>query len=257
MTIPEIYLALWRHKLFIVVMTALLGVATWYLTSQKTPVYEASTLIRVQQSVQDARDPIRSLDLGERLARTYATIVTTRELARSIQDQLDGEVPLAAIQGHVSADPVQDLELLWISARSPEPGVAQSIANAAPPALRDFIRQKGTLREQIVTVESAAMPRKAASPDLSFNLTVAIMLGLLFNGALALVLEALRDRLPKPDELEQIAGLPVLASIPMLTFSRAVPGKQEGVSTSNPADAGHNENGRGSPAERTEGASHG
>lgn len=224
MTAPDIYVALWRHKLFILVMTALLGAATWYLTSQQTKIYEASTLIRVQQSVQDSQDPIRSLDLGERLARTYAQIVKTRELSRRIADQLNGDVPLASIQGHVSADPVEDLELLWITARSPNPREAQQIANAAPPALRNFIEQKGTLREQILTVESAAEPRESASPNILFNVAIAVMLGLLLNGALALLLEFLSDRLPKIDELEQAVGLPILARIPALSFTRAVPG---------------------------------
>jgi capsular polysaccharide biosynthesis protein len=224
MSAPDIYVALWRHKFFILLMTALLGAATWYLTSQQTKIYEASTLIRVQQSVQDAQDPIRSLDLGERLARTYAQIVKTRELSRRIEDQLNGDVPLGSIQGHLSADPVEDLELLWITARSPNPREAQRIADAAPPALRDFIEQKGTLREQILTVETAAEPGDPASPNILFNVTIALMLGLLLNGALALLLEFFSDRLPKLDELEQAVGLPILASIPALTFTRAVPG---------------------------------
>jgi succinoglycan biosynthesis transport protein ExoP len=250
MAAADLYVSLWRHKLFILVTTSLLAIATWYLTSQKTPIYQASTLIRVQQSVEDARDPIRSLDLGERLARTYAKIVTTRELARRIEDQLDGSVPFEAIRGDVSADPIQDLELLWITARSPEPRVARLIANAAPPALRNFIKEKGTLREQIVTVETAALPRTPASPNLKLNLIVAIMLGLLFNGALALLLEVLSDRLPKHDELEEAVGLPILAIIPALTFARAGGGERVRSWGSTPTEAALSGNGAAAPDEK-------
>ena len=257
MTFPDLYLALWRRRRFILVMTSLLVAATWYLTSQQTPEYQASTLVRVQQSAQDASDPIRSLDLGERLARTYAEIATTRELSARIEDQLGGSVPFEAIHGHISADPVQDLELLTISARNPDPAVAQRIANAAPPALLEFIRQKGTLREQIVTVESAAAPTQPVSPNMKFNLTMAIILGLLFNGALALLLEVLSDRLPKTEELEQVAGLPVLAVIPMLSFTRVGGGERPFTLSRTAREPPSGENGAAPHSEKASEASHG
>jgi len=51
---------------------------------------------------------------------------------------------------------------------------------------------------------------------LPLKLAIALVLGLIFNGALALLIELFRDRLPEPDELGQELGHPVLATIPGL-----------------------------------------
>ena len=54
--------------------------------------------------------------------------------------------------------PVQGLDMLTISARSPDPLTAERIANAAPLALESFIRQTGTMRDQITLIQRANLP---------------------------------------------------------------------------------------------------
>jgi hypothetical protein len=56
---------------------------------------------------------------------------------------------------------------------------------------------------------------------LPLKIAIAVMFGLIFNGALALLLELFRDRLPEPDELGQALGRPVLATIPNLRLHDA------------------------------------
>jgi hypothetical protein len=56
---------------------------------------------------------------------------------------------------------------------------------------------------------------------LPLKIAIAVMFGLIFNGALALLLELFRDRLPEPDELGQTLGRPVLATIPTLRLHQA------------------------------------
>jgi hypothetical protein len=56
---------------------------------------------------------------------------------------------------------------------------------------------------------------------LPLKIAIAVMLGLIFNGALALLLELFRDRLPEPDQLGREVGVPVLATIPALLLHRA------------------------------------
>ena len=218
MAAGEIYRALWRHKFFIVAFTAVLIAAAWYLTSRQTPIYEARTLIKIDQRVQDDQDASRSIEVGERLARTYAVVVTTRDFARLVQRNLGGRIAFAEITGNVSAAPVEDLELLGISARSPDRRKAALIANAAPGALIRFIRDAGTPGIKVVPVERAIVPSTPASPNLRLNIAVALLLGLIFNGALALAIDVLSDRLPDSDELEEAIGQPVLATIPTLNF---------------------------------------
>jgi capsular polysaccharide biosynthesis protein len=220
-TVADVYRALWRHKLFIIVLTASLAVATGFLTSRETPVYEASTLVRVQQRIDNPGEAFGALQTAGRLAQTYAEIVATETIARKVQETLGGRVPLGEIAGSISASQIQDLELLSIGARSTSPKQAQAIANAAPQALRSFIEETGTIRDQIIMVQPAALPTNPVSPKLKLNIGLAILLGLIFNGALAVLIDVLGDRASEPDELERLTGVPVLAVVPKLVLSSA------------------------------------
>lgn len=215
----EVYRALWRRRFLIVLLTALAVVATYVVVSREKKVYEATTLVRIQQRITNAGDAIGSLAVGQRLAQTYARIVTTHTIDQRVSELLGGRVPRTAID--VSASPVQDLELLSISARSHSPTRAALVANAAPQALRDFIQRTGTLRDQIITVDEARVPKKPVAPNVTLTVFVSFLLALIFSSVLALLVEWLGDRLPDPDELEALTGKPVLATIPRISFAKA------------------------------------
>lgn len=244
MTAGDVYRALWRHKLFIAVLTALLVGATWYVTSRQSRTYEASTLVRVQERGPDAGDASAALVASQTLTQTYAKIIDSGALQAEIRRLIAtcsnpasaqprseagasscrwlrsrnlGRASLRQFsEAELSASPVEDLDLLSIAARSENPARAMVVASAAPVALRSFIRRTGSRSEQIVVVKAATMPTSPVSRQLPLKIAIALTLGLIFNGALALLLEVFRDRLPESDELGQTLGHPVLATIPGL-----------------------------------------
>jgi capsular polysaccharide biosynthesis protein len=205
MTSADLYRALWRRKLLIGLLTAGCVGVTLFVSLSQTPVYEAETLIRIPQ----------------RLAETYAEIIETGALADRVERLARGAPGVTVSQEALSARPVEDLELLTISARNSDPRLAGLVANAVPDALRNFIRETGTLRDSIVTVAPATTPTSPSSPNLPLNLALALLLGLVVNAAIALLVELLADRLPDVEELEDSLGLPVLATVPALDFPRS------------------------------------
>jgi capsular polysaccharide biosynthesis protein len=282
LTAADVYRALWRHKFFIVVLTAVFVAAAWYATSRQAQRYEASTLARVQERGDTGN---ASLVAAQTLAQTYAEIIGSGALKGDIQtfvagcvsgkpsslkgflppvaprrartSSLKGSLPLTtpsvrraaatrrfrksytracrsigvAARGRVaprkvsevrlSGSPVQGVDLLSIAARSKGPANATIAANAAPWALRAFIRRTGSGTEKVVLVKAATKPTSPVSRQLPLKIAIAVMFGLIFNGALALLLELFRDRLPEPDELGQTLGRPVLATIPTLRLHQA------------------------------------
>jgi polysaccharide biosynthesis transport protein len=240
----DVYRALWRHRFFILLLTAALVAGAWYFTSQQTKMYTASTLVRIQQEVTDPGQVFGSLAASERLAQTYAEIVDTGALRGELESQLDGELAPEQIGDvEVSGEPVRDLDLLWIRATDASPERASVVANAAPPALRKLIDQTGTLRDKIVTIRRAGVPSSPTSPNMKLNIAVALLLGLVFNGLLALLIELLSDRMPEPRELEAAVGLPVLATIPPLVFGKPERGPEQ--KRGSPPD--ESTDGRGTP----------
>jgi capsular polysaccharide biosynthesis protein len=215
LTAADVYRALWRHKLLIVVLTAVSVGATWYFTSQEAKTYEASTLLRVQLRSGPSGDASNALDTSQRLARTYAQVVRSGALTERVKRAVSRTTRTARVSSiSVSADPVEDTELIWISARARGPVEAMRSADAAPTVLRSFIRETGRPDDQIVTVKKAGLPSSPVEPRLRLNVALALVLGLIFNGALALLIELIRDRMPETDVLGASLGYPVLATIP-------------------------------------------
>jgi capsular polysaccharide biosynthesis protein len=221
----DVYRALWRHKLFIIGATAALVAVTWYFTSLVTPTYEASVLVRIQQL--DDGDPTSSvyaLQASERLAETYGEIVDSGAIDPYVGSHLAETSGGESARGvALSGDPVEGLDLLWITAASERADSARIVADAAPAALADLVADSGTVGDRIVTVKSAVTPQEPASPDLALNLLLATAIGLVLNGALVLAAEALRDRLVDPRRASESFGLPVLATVPNLTLMRLEP----------------------------------
>jgi capsular polysaccharide biosynthesis protein len=257
----DVYRALWRHKWFILVLTAACVGAAWFATVQQTDSYEASTLVRVQERGRLAGNASQALQASQDLAQTYAKMIGSGVLAGEIRTLVAtctrsktstakspspqrpasprsatqgiagtagasscawlvgkrraGLAPGAISRVKLSAAQVQDLDLLSITARNTNPMNALIAAAAAPDALRAFIRKTAPASERIVTVNAAAAS-SLVSRHLALNVAIALMLGLIFSGALALLIELFRDRLPEADELEQAVGYPVLATIPAL-----------------------------------------
>ena len=232
MTAGDVYRALWRHKFFIVALTAACVAAAWYATSRQERIYEASTLVRVQQRATDPGDTLASLEASQRLSETYVKIIDSGALTDRIAAQAAKNAAVVdASDVSLSGEPVEGVALLWISARGTDPATAAVVANAAPLVLRDFARAS-SVPDQVVTVKPAATPRSPAEPNTSLNVGLALLLALVFNSALVLLFEVLRDRLPASEELGTELGYPVIVTIPTLRLRRVkdvdVP-REEGV----------------------------
>lgn len=216
MPAANIYRALWRHKVLIALLTLLAAAAAFLWTRTQPSIYEARALVRIQQ--RDAEPgSLSSLEVGERLARTYAEIVETRSIAQRVQSILRGQM-----QGErfsLSATPIGDVELLSVAARSESPRLAALAANATTRALREFIAETGTLRDQIVVVDQATVPDTPVLPRTKLTVALALLLALMLNGALALAREFFADRLPGVDEWPTRFRKPVLATVPPLELT--------------------------------------
>lgn len=216
-TVPDVYRALWRHKLMIVALTAALAAAAWFYTSRQPRIYQAASLVRIQQTNAGA-DAYRSLQTGQSLAETYSRITTTRPVAREIENELAGKVKFNEIK--ISAKQVGNLDLMTISAKSKSRLKAQAVANAAPKALSTFLAEAGNKGERLFLVEAASLPKRPVSPKKSLNIALAVILGLIFNGTLALLLHRLADPVGGPEDIERLTGKPVLAEVPMLQLAQ-------------------------------------
>jgi capsular polysaccharide biosynthesis protein len=220
MSISDVYRALWRRKLIIALGTAILVASAWYFTERQTPEYTAATLVRIQQQGGGADSSVSTLQASEQLAATYGEIIDSGALYPVLADQLEGEIDSRTLGSvDISGEPVESLDLLWIQAESEQPELAAEVANAAPEALQTLVADAEGASETVNTIQPARAPSEPTSPDLVRNLVIAAVLGLVLNGAIALALEGLSDRVPELEQLEKATGHRVLGTIPTLRFA--------------------------------------
>jgi receptor protein-tyrosine kinase len=217
-SVVDVYRSLWRHKLLLVLLTACLGASAWYVSSTRPPVYEATALVRIQQSIDNPAEAFGALQTAGRLARTYAHIATTLAVAENVEEALGGRVPIEDIAGSIEAEQVEDIDLLAISVTNRDPARALAVADQAPAALQRFVEETGTTDDRIVTVQRPSLPEQPVSPRPLLALSLALVLGAILNGALLVAFDLRSDRALTPAELERLTRRPVIATVPNLAL---------------------------------------
>jgi capsular polysaccharide biosynthesis protein len=205
----ESYRALGRHKVLIFAGSVLCVLAALLLTARAEKVYEATAVVRIEPS--GTTDANARFEAAQHLTRSYAEIYVRGALIPEMQRVLGRPVIRTE---DLKASQVKDLDLLAVTGRSTDPAQAARIANAGTVAMEGF-----SPRERIVILTAATVPTAPASPNVLFNLVLAVVLGVTLNVALALLVDALRQPLPDADGIEREFDLPVIAQIPRLRFA--------------------------------------
>lgn len=121
---------LWRWKWLLVVCT-LLGAASAYIVSSLTaPVFEASTTLLINEAP-DSRSFYYAAPLtSERLARTYAGLLTTRPVLEEALFRLELGIDADDLEDVVDVQLVRDTQLIELTVEDANPSRAAILANS-------------------------------------------------------------------------------------------------------------------------------
>jgi capsular polysaccharide biosynthesis protein len=127
---------IWRHKLIIVATALVTLIVVVVGTIMATPVYQASTILRVETAAEGSLDYVTyDTNYGDRLMNTYAEIITSGAL----MDQLKQRLDLARLP-KISADVIANTELIRITVEDPDPVLAQKTANSLTELFVAYVR---------------------------------------------------------------------------------------------------------------------
>lgn len=125
------YLALIIHWWWLILLTTFLAATVSYLISrQMTPIYRASTMILINEATSGQAADYSSLLTSERLASTYARIITTRPVLEMVIYRLGLTLTPNQLASMVTVTPVRDTQLVVITVESTNPGLSGAVANA-------------------------------------------------------------------------------------------------------------------------------
>lgn len=136
------YVGLLRKWLWLIFLcTVVAGAGAYFVSKRTTPIYEASSTLRVNQAANPATSAVYADVLtSERLARTYASLLTSRPVLEETARRLGIEAK--TLSSGVSVTPVRDTLLLQIRVEGPNPQLIAEAANVLPQVFIDKDREQ-------------------------------------------------------------------------------------------------------------------
>lgn len=202
-------------KIKYVILATLLGllVAGVYTFKYAVPLYEAQAKLYVLNS-NDSVVNLSDLQLGNYLASDYIELFKTWEVKEMVRKNLDLPYSYAQLGGMVSVTNPSNTRILNITATSPDPQEAVSIANEYAAVISDYVARIMAAERPNVMSE-AILPKSPVSPNKARNLLMGMLIGMVLSVGLIVLRFVMDDTIKSVDDVEKYIGLPVLGIIPV------------------------------------------
>jgi capsular exopolysaccharide synthesis family protein len=213
------YLRILRKRLLLILAATMLCAAVaLVISAATTPVYEGAARLLVVAKTDPNGGTSSAYEgalLSQQLIKSFVQILESRSTAETAL-RLDSQ-PFTArqLQDHVSAEPIPDTLLIDLKVKDTDPVRAKRLTNSVARAFilgLPQLQSGSTLRVSLV--EPALKPTEPVQPRTRLNITLGLVLGLMLGIGLAFLLEFLDRSVKTPEELEIIAGAPVVGTIP-------------------------------------------
>jgi non-specific protein-tyrosine kinase len=147
--------------MWLIILCTILAAGTSFLVSSNmTPVYSSTAQMLVHQAPTSTTSDYTALLTSERLARTYAQMVTGRSVMEQVIAQLELADSPDGLASRVSVELVRDTQLINLSAEDTNPALAAQIANTTAEV---FIAQNQALQEERYAESLASMQEQIDS----------------------------------------------------------------------------------------------
>lgn len=115
---------------WLILLSAGLAAGASYLASSRQPrIYQTTTTLMVGQVTQKTNPTYQDFDMSTELARSYAQITRRQPVLQGVIDTLGLPIDWYALQGQVSAYPIEGTQLLAVTVSDTSPERAVAIAN--------------------------------------------------------------------------------------------------------------------------------
>ena len=204
---------LWSRKFFIIFIALVVGtIALLGSVFLIKPKYTSTTRIYV---VSRTADSITNQDLqaGSYLVKDYQEVITSNEVLSSVIDKEKLSLTPNELSSMISVTIPTDTRVISISVEDDNAQEATTIANTVREMAAEKIKAV-TKVDDVTTLEAAEVPKEPSSPNIKRN----TLIGVIAGGGLAvisiIILEVLDDRVRRPEDIEDVLGLPLLGIVP-------------------------------------------
>ena len=216
MTVRDLLNSLTQRWRIVVATMLVVIAATAWLTLQIQPVYQSRSQVYLLANNQSEAANVYNMPAAE--LETIITVVTSPIVLDPVREEL-GLRPGTMLD--VSASRSGETPLLDVTVRAHDAQVAAQAATAVPQRLAAVARSFSPMLQLSGTavsaqvVQPATVPSGPIEPDVTRNLALAALAGLMLGIGFALARQAMDQRVRDTRDLEALGDRPVLASIPV------------------------------------------
>ena len=212
---------LWRYAPVILIIGILFaGLFFTYARLFIKPTYQANALFYVNNSTISLSSAVKissgDLDAASGLVKTYLAILQSRANMEQVIEESGVRYSYEKLRSMVSATSVNSTGLFRVTVTSSNPEEARALANVIaailPSKISDIV-----IGSNVVVVDYAVTPHTRTSPNYVKMTLLGLAVGVLFSGAIVVILDLMDDVIHDEDYLLQKFNAPMLASIPDLT----------------------------------------
>lgn len=206
----------WKWKflvLFFSLLTAILALG--YSLYVATPMYQSTTRIYVVNRQQQDNPGLTNQDLqaGTYLVKDYKEIILSQDVMNRVVSNLELDLSTSQLTSKINVTVPADTRIVSISVQDESAEEAARIVNGVRQAAADKIIEV-TKVSDVTTLEEGQVNSQPVSPNIRRN----VLLGFIAGGALmvmiVLVAEIMDDRVKRPEDVEEMMGLPLLGVVP-------------------------------------------
>lgn len=204
---------LWSRKFFIIFIALVVGtVALLGSVFLIKPKYTSTTRIYV---VSRTADSITNQDLqaGSYLVKDYQEVITSNEVLSSVIDKEKLSLTPNELSSMISVTIPTDTRVISISVEDDNAQEATTIANTVREVAAEKIKAV-TKVDDVTTLEAAEVPKEPSSPNIKRNTLIGVIAGGVLAVISIIILEILDDRVRRPEDIEDVLGLPLLGIVP-------------------------------------------
>ncbi|MGI6601649.1 MAG: YveK family protein [Dethiobacteria bacterium] len=203
----------WKMIILVTLLAALICAAVSLFLIK--PQYVASSTLMVMKPVEAEQILYQDIQVSRQLADTYQVVVHSRRVLDKVTRSLNLPYTHEQMQEKVKVSSVQDTEIITIDVTDTDPYLAARMSNLIAQTFMQEITEIMII-DNVSLIDEAAVPDNPVSPRVGLNIAVAMVLGFMVAVGLALLQHYLDQTLKTTEEVENLLGLTVLGTIPMM-----------------------------------------
>ena len=207
---------LWKRKFSIILVALVFAIAAFgYSAFLAKKEYQSTSRIYVVSRQNQDNNALTNSDLqaGAYLVKDYREIILSQNVLSQAIEELKLNMTPAELSKKINVSVPTDTRILSITAKDGDPKEAARIANG----LRNVAAEKitsVTKVSDVTTLDEAEVPQSPSSPNIKRNVLLGFVAGAGLMVVLLVVVEVLDDRVKKPEDVEELMGLPLLSVVP-------------------------------------------